>query len=189
MGVTRPKDLTTWSKEEKKEKPRPKTSKSGEMRTIIRVINTDLNGEKPIIHAIRKIKGINYSMSKAICKVANLDPDKKLGSLDDKELEKLETVIKDPLKYNIPTFFANRRKDIETGKDMHLSGMDLTVSRKFDIQRHIDLKTYRGWRHMLGQPVRGQRTRSSFREKGRAVGVMRKDIKLQAKQAEEKEKK
>ena len=66
----------------------------------------------------------------------------------------------------------------------------LETAKKFDIQRMVDLKTYKGIRHMLGLPVRGQRTRSSFR-KGRVVGVVRKAVKLAMKKAEEegKEKK
>jgi small subunit ribosomal protein S13 len=185
MGSMKKKDLD--SVEKKQETPKPRAPKHQEIMTIIRVAGTDLDGEKSVFRAIRKIKGIGFSMGSAICKSAELDPHKKLGDLDEKEMERLESVIKEPLKFNIPVFIVNRRRDIETGKDMHLTGMDLTVSRKFDIQRHVDMRTYRGWRHMLGQPVRGQRTRSSFREKGKAVGVMKKDIKLQAKKAEEKE--
>lgn len=187
MGSMKKKNPDSVEKKEEKEKPKPRAPKHQEIRTIIRVAGTDLDGEKSVFRAIRKIKGIGFSMGSAICKSAELDPHKKLGNLDEKELERLESVIKEPLKFNIPVFIVNRRRDIETGKDMHLTGMDLTVSRKFDIQRYVDMKTYRGWRHMLGQPVRGQRTRSSFREKGKAVGVMKKDIKLQAKKAEEKE--
>jgi len=191
MGVTKPKDeYAKKPKEEKKEIAKPKVEKLREIKTIIRVAATDLDGEKPILQALIKIKGIKYAVSKAICKVGNLDPNQKLKTLTEKEIEKLEEIIKDPIKFGVPLFLANRRRDIETGKDMHLTGLDLDVARKFDIQRYVNLKTYRGWRHMLGQPVRGQRTRSSFREKGRAVGVMRKEIKLQLRKAgEEKEEK
>jgi hypothetical protein len=28
------------------------------------------------------------------------------------------------------------------------------------VQKFVDTKSYRGWRHMMGQPVRGQETRS-----------------------------
>ena len=34
------------------------------------------------------------------------------------------------------------------------------------------IKSYKGWRHAMGQPVRGQRTRSHFR-KGSSVGVIK----------------
>jgi small subunit ribosomal protein S13 len=194
MGSTRLKDKKAEEarlKEEKKETVKHKAEKQVDVRSIVRVLGTDLDGEKPVYRAITKIKGIRYSMSKAVCNASKIDPKKKLGNLDEKELEKLEEVIKEPLKFNIPTYFVNRRRDLATGKDMHLTGMDLTVARRFDIQKQIDMKTYRGWRHMLGQPVRGQRTRSSFRGTGKAVGVVKKEIKLQmAKKPEEvKEKK
>ena len=183
MGSTRIKEKEAEKvekpKEEKKEKVKHKAEKLVDVRSIVRVIGTDVDGEKPVYRAVMKIKGIRYSMSKAICNVAQLEPRKKLIDLDQKELERLEAVIKDPLKFNIPIYFLNRRRDIQTGKDMHLTGMDLTVAKRFDIQRHVDMKTYRGWRHMLGQPVRGQRTRSSFRGTGKAVGVLKKEIKLQ----------
>ena len=179
MGSTRLKDkdaVEAKPKEEKQAKGRHRPEKQVDVRSIVRVVGTDLDGEKPVNRAIMKIKGIRYSMSNAICKVAGIDPKKKLGNLNESEMGNLEDVIKDPLKFKIPTYFINRRRDLETGKDLHLSGMDLTASMRFDIQRHVDIKTYRGWRHMLGQPVRGQRTRSSFRGTGKAVGVMKKSM-------------
>ncbi|HDD71594.1 MAG TPA: 30S ribosomal protein S13, partial [Candidatus Aenigmarchaeota archaeon] len=92
--------------------------------------------------------------------------------LSEAQIEKLEEIIKDPAKFGIPSFLFNRRKDWETGKDLHLTSSELEIQTKFDIQRMIDIKCYKGIRHMLGLPVRGQRTRSSFR-KGRTVGVIR----------------
>lgn len=64
-----------------------------------------------------------------------------------------------------------------------MSGTDIFTATKFDVQKQVDIKSYRGWRHMLGQPVRGQRTRSHFRL-GRVVGVLKKDIKAQGGKAE-----
>jgi len=197
MGVTKPKEE---HKEKAKEEEKPKVEqkkevakpmrieKPKEIKTIVRIANTDLDGEKPVFQALRSIKGVSFIMSKAICKVTNLNPNQKLGTLDPKTIEKLEEVIKEPISFGVPSFLVNRRRDIETGKDMHLIGVDLDMVKRFDIQRYVDLKTYRGWRHMFGQPVRGQETRSSFRQKGKAVGVMKKEIKLQMKKTgEEKE--
>jgi small subunit ribosomal protein S13 len=49
------------------------------------------------------------------------------------------------------------------------------------------MRSYKGVRHQLGQPVRGQRTRSTFRTSKRAVGVMKKSAaKPAAKAAPEK---
>lgn len=191
MGVTKPKDVDAEKqKEEKKPVKRARVDHPKELKVIVRIANTDLDGEKPVLHALRMIKGLSHMMSKAVCKVSGINPSQKLGALDKQTIEKLEEIMKEPEKFGIPQFFVNRRRDIETGKDSHLIGLDLDVAKKFDVQRHIDLKTYRGWRHMLGQPVRGQKTRSSFREKGKIVGVMKKEIKLQmAKKPAEEEKK
>lgn len=169
-------------KEEKKEKPK-RMDKPVEVRNLIRIANTDLNADKSLISGIRGIKGVSYSMAKAVCNVSGFDPATKISALKDVDLAKLEDILRDPLKYGIPIYFINRRKELETGANTHLIGSDLDVAHRFDVQRYVDLRVYRGVRHMLGQPVRGQRTRSSFRQKGRVVGVMKKSIKLEAKPA------
>lgn len=156
--------------------------------SVIRVSGTDLNGEKPLVRAIMGIKGIGWVMSNAICEAGCFDPNQKLKDIGEENVKKIEQIIKDPVKFGIPNYLVNRRRDLETGSDVHLTGADLAVATKFDIQKYVDLKTYRGWRHMLGQPVRGQRTRSKFREKGRVVGVLRKAVKLAAREKEEEKK-
>ncbi len=163
----------------KKEEPKKEEKKKPEVRRdipkqIIRVAGTDLDGEKSVMRALRKIKGISVVTSKAICLVAKIDSSTKLGMLNEAEITNLENVIKNPTNFGVPTFLVNRRRDLATGADIHLTSSDLDIARRFDVQRHINLRTYRGWRHMLGQPVRGQRTRSSFRVTGMAVGVMKK---------------
>jgi small subunit ribosomal protein S13 len=168
--------------EEKKQKEKPKDKG---LRVVVRLVNTDLDGEKKVFYALRKIKGVSYSMAKAICNVAGIDPNEKLGALDENALEKLKDVIKDPAKHGVPVWILNRRKDRESGSDMHVSGVDVKVSEKFDIKDMIDKKSYKGVRHMLGLPVRGQRTKSSFR-KGKTVGVVRKKMRMVAAKAKEK---
>ena len=162
--------------------PEGKTKKHKEkqqMRTIVRVLGTDLDGDKDVFHAILKIKGIGHSFSNAICKAANIDPKKKLGSFTDNEIAELEKAMREPKEIGISAWLLNRRKNIEDGKDVHVSSSDVDVSKKFDIQRMVDKKTYKGVRHMFGLPVRGQRTRSSFR-KGKTMGVVRKSARAAA---------
>lgn len=185
MGTTKIKPEA--EKEEKKEfkkakKPEKKAEESKELRTIVRVTGADLDGEKPLYRALRGIKGISYGMSKAIIDVSGYDGNLKLGSFGEQDIQKIEQIIRNPENYGIPPWMLNRRNDRESGKVMHFSGNDLIVSKKFDIQRMIDIKSYKGIRHMLGLPVRGQRTRSSFR-KGRSVGVVRKAALAQQKAA------
>ncbi len=64
----------------------------------------------------------------------------------------------------------NRRQDIETGEDTHLVTSDIAFSIRNDVEREKTLFSWRGYRHMYGLKVRGQRTRCTGR-KGGAVGV------------------
>jgi len=183
LGTTKLKPMED-EKEEKKEfkkakKPEKQRIESKDLRAIVRVLGADLDGDKPLERAIRGIKGVSYAMGKAVISASGYDGSVKLGSLHEEDIHKIEDVIKYPQNYGIPPWMLNRRKDRETGKDVHFSGVDFEVTRKFDIQRMIDMRSYKGVRHMLGLPVRGQRTRSSFR-KGRVVGVIRKSVLAQA---------
>jgi small subunit ribosomal protein S13 len=67
----------------------------------------------------------------------------------------------------------NRRNDYETGEDKHLIESDLEMCLREDLNRMRKTRSYKGRRHELGLPVRGQRTKSTFR-KGSSVGVRRK---------------
>ena len=93
------------------------------------------------------------------------------------DLKKVEEVILNPLKHDIPTWMFNRRKDYDTGNDKHILTSDLKLQKDNDIKRLKKIKAYRGIRHATGQPVRGQRTRSNFR-RGSAIGVNKKKSKM-----------
>ncbi|MEM4772471.1 MAG: 30S ribosomal protein S13 [Nanoarchaeales archaeon] len=172
---------TISRKEEKKEIEEIKVKKKKEKeikveKPVIRLIDTDIDGTLPIRRAIWKIKGVSFSYGNAVCKVfkevTGIDREFLIGNLNDEQIQILEDIIRNPQKYNIPSWLYNRRKDIYDGKDYHIVGDDVKIKMQFDIKREIELGTYRGWRHKLGQPVRGQRTRSHFR-KGQTVGVIR----------------
>lgn len=142
------------------------------MQNIVRVLNTDLDGDKKIYHALLRVKGISHNFSRAILRAASIDENKRLKDLSDEEISKIEDVAHNPLKYNIPQWMLNRRKDYETGEDKHILGTDIELTVKADVNRLRKIRAYRGIRHELGLPVRGQRTRTSFRH-GRTVGVIR----------------
>jgi small subunit ribosomal protein S13 len=144
-------------------------------RHIVRIANTDLKGDKNINMALHKIKGIGFMFSNFVCYAAKVDPRKITGTISDAEAQKLEDVIRNPAKYNCPVWLLNRRKDYETGQDMHLITTELDLTIDNDLKRMKKVKSYKGVRHMLGQPVRGQRTKSNFRKnKGKvSLGVIR----------------
>ena len=144
---------------------------------LVRISNTDIDGNKQIIASLRKIKGISFMYANMLCKYIKIDPHKKAGSLTDAEVEQFEAILKSPHQFQIPYWMMNRRNDYETGENRHLIVGDLKFSIENDIRRLKKIKSYRGVRHMIGQPTRGQRTRSNFRRnKGKVMGVQRSKV-------------
>ncbi len=156
-------------------KPQEKTKERKEFKHLVRIGDTDLDGSKYILEALRKIKGINMSFSNAICKITNINENKKAGDLSDEEIKKIDDAVKNPVKYNLPKWLYNRRKDYKTGEDVHIIKGKLDFVKDEDIQRMKKIKSYKGLRHQWGLTVRGQRTRSNFRRsKGKGSGFKRK---------------
>jgi small subunit ribosomal protein S13 len=146
-----------------------------QIKYIVRVVNTDLNGNKGIGIALTKIKGIGKTFSNAICAIAGIDPLIKAGLLSDEQLNKLGLIMKSPVEYGFPSWMLNRRNDYESGEDKHLITADLSFTKDNDIKRLRKIKSYKGVRHSSNLPVRGQRTKSNFRRnKGKVQGVSKK---------------
>ncbi len=145
--------------------------------SIVRISGKDVDGSLSIRRAVGKIKGIGSSMASALCIVINdklkIDPSATIGSLNDDQIESVEKIIKDPLGNGIPWYLLNKNKDMETGSNIHIVSNDLVYSTRQDISRHINVGTWRGFRHQYGQKVRGQHTRSTGRT-GATVGVTKK---------------
>ncbi len=141
--------------------------------SIIRILQTDIPGNKQIIVGLTYIKGVSWSICNALCKILKIDSKRKIADLTEKEIETITEFLKNP---KLPEFLLNRRKDFETGEDAHFVGTELDMKKEFDIRRLKKIRSYRGLRHAFGHPTRGQRTRANFRsKKGKtAVGVKRK---------------
>jgi small subunit ribosomal protein S13 len=144
-----------------------------EFRHILRITDTDVDGTLKVPYALKKIKGMSLSLAHAILNKAGIDPHMRAGFLTEEEIEKIEEIIKDPAKHGIPSWLLNRRKDLETGKDMHLISADIILRTKMDIERLKEIKSWRGYRHAYGLKVGGQRTRTTGRT-GKTVGVKKK---------------
>ena len=144
-----------------------------EFKHIVRIADTDLDGNRSVMMALTQIKGIGLRMARAIVNALGLDANKKLGELDDETIERLRKFVEEEIEQHIPAWMFNRRKDPYSGKDLLLLAKDVDFARMLDIERLIRIKCYRGVRHAKGKKVRGQRTRSAGR-KGMTVGVIRK---------------
>ena len=90
--------------------------------------------------ALTAIFGIGRSRARAICNAAGVASSRKIRDLSDTEMDKLrEQVARVPVEGDL-------RREVS-----------------MNIKRLIDLGTWRGKRHRLGLPVRGQRTRTNAR--------------------------
>jgi small subunit ribosomal protein S13 len=90
--------------------------------------------------ALTAIFGIGRSRARVICGAAGVEHSKKIKDLSDNDMDRLrEQVAK-----------------------VQIEG-DLRREVSMNIKRLIDLGTWRGKRHRLGLPVRGQRTRTNAR--------------------------
>lgn len=139
---------------------------------LIRILSKDVEGNLKVYVGLTKIKGISWSLANAICKSLKFDKNRKIGSLSKEEIEKINDFIKNP---KIPAYLLNRKVDFETGENKHLIGSDLELQKEMDIGRLKKIKSYKGYRHAMGLPLRGQRTKSHFRKnKRKSVGIKKK---------------
>jgi len=95
-----------------------------EFKHMVRIARKDIDGNKTMENALTSIKGVGKALSRAIIMSAGYDLNQRIGYLSDEEIERLEEAIKNPAKYNIPSWMINRRNDYETGEDKHLIESD-----------------------------------------------------------------
>jgi len=158
-------------KPEKKTEEKKKSIVSREMPTgrIIRVLQTDISGNKNVYAGLTRIKGVSWAISNAVCIINNLDKHRKMEELSKEEIQKIEETLK---AHKFPKFLLNRKNDFTTGEDTHLLGSDIDLLEELDIKRLKKIRSFRGLRHAMGQPTRGQSTKAHFREnRKRGVGV------------------
>ena len=143
---------------------------STQYENLIRILGNDIPGERKTLIGLTQIRGIGYMFANAMLQILKINPDSRIGTLSEEQVSSIEKMIQDPKSQNFPIWFLNRQKDIETGDDMHLVTSDIAFQIRNDVEREKGVFSWRGYRHMYGLKVRGQRTRCTGR-KGGAVGV------------------
>ncbi|XME00234.1 MAG: 30S ribosomal protein S13 [Candidatus Karelsulcia muelleri] len=91
--------------------------------------------------ALTYIFGIGISTSKKILNNTGIDKNKKVSNWTDNEIKKIRKFISDKIK----------------------TEGELRLEIQLDIKRIMDIGCYRGIRHRLGLPVRGQKTKKNCR--------------------------
>jgi len=143
-----------------------------ELKYIVRILNTDLDGNRSVQMALTGIKGVGRRNAAVLTQQAEIDPSETLGLLSDETISRLRTVV-EAANEHLPVWMKNRRKDLLSGEDKHLMGTELMLTRREELDIMRKTRSYKGIRHERGLRVRGQRTRSTGR-KGATVGVSRK---------------
>jgi small subunit ribosomal protein S13 len=161
------------SKSSKSEKGEKLEVKKG----IVRLVGKDLDGRLKLHRALLKIKGIGHSLRWPLARLIqnrlNIDPEEKIGNLSDEQIEALDNLLLNLDDSVLPAFLLNRRKDIWSGRNVHLLMNDLEFADRQSVELKKKIRSWQGYRHMRGKKVRGQRTKNTGR-RGLAVGVVRK---------------
>lgn len=152
-----------------------KSQPQPQLKEIVRILNTDIKGDANIYYGLTLIKGISWTLSNVICYLLKIQKERKVGSLNDAERKKVEELIKNLDSQNLPAFILNRPRTAD-GRAKHLISSDLDLQIRMDVKRLREIQSYRGIRHALNLPVRGQRTKSHFR-RGKSLGVVKKKLK------------
>ena len=106
-----------------------------------RLLGVDIPNEKKTVISLTYLYGIGEQTARDLCHKAGVDPDKRARDLSDEEISSITTIIE---------------------RDYIVEG-PLRRQVAQSISRLRDIKCYRGIRHRVGLPVRGQRTKTNAR--------------------------
>ncbi len=153
-------------------KPKKDEEENPDFKFLVRIANTDIEGEMPLYLALPKIKGVGRRVSIRIVDNLDLDRYTRIGDMSDEDIDKIQSAIEN-IHEILPHWMMNRQKDYDTGADVHVTASEVQMTRRDDINRLKKARAYRGIRHERGHKVRGQRLKSNGRT-GLVLGVSRK---------------
>ena len=117
---------------------------------MARVAGVAIPDNKKVLYSLTYVHGIGLTSSKKILDIAGIDPEVRVKDLDEASMNK----IRDAISNNLLTEGELKR----------------TVAA--NIKRLKDVGAYRGQRHKLGLPSKGQRTRTNARtRRGKRLAV------------------
>ena len=108
---------------------------------MARIVGVEIPNNKKVLYSLTYIYGIGLSRSKEILQNTGIDPEKRVKDLTEDEINRIAHYINEHYKVE-----GELRQEVQR-----------------NIKRLMDIGCYRGIRHKLGLPVRGQKTRSNAR--------------------------
>ncbi len=106
-----------------------------------RLLGVDIPNDKPTVISLTYLFGVGSKVARELCQKAGIDPSKRARELAEDELSRLGVLLE---------------------RDYVVEG-PLRRQLQQSISRLREIKCYRGIRHRMGLPVRGQRTRTNAR--------------------------
>jgi small subunit ribosomal protein S13 len=106
-----------------------------------RLLGIDIPNDKRTVVSLTYLYGVGEFVARELCQKAAVDPDKRARDLTDQEISRIATILE---------------------RDYVVEG-PLRRNVQQNIGRLREIRCYRGIRHRLGLPVRGQRTKTNAR--------------------------
>ena len=120
---------------------------------MARIAGVQIPNQKRSEIALTYLFGIGKSSAQVILAKAKIDPNKKVGSIEDEALRRLIKIVTEEY-----TIEGEKRSEV-----------------RLNIKRLMDIGAYKGKRHRAGLPVNGQRTKNNARtRKGKVKTVANK---------------
>lgn len=106
-----------------------------------RLLGVDIPNDRKTVISLTYLFGVGNQTARDLCHKAGVDQDKRARDLTDEEVSRIATILE---------------------RDYIVEG-PLRRQVQQNISRLRDIKCYRGIRHRVGLPVRGQRTKTNAR--------------------------
>lgn len=115
---------------------------------MARVAGVDIPNNKKVEIGLTYIYGVGRNTARKVIEQTGIDVTKRIGDLTEQEISSIRKLLEEHYKVE-----GDLRKDIS-----------------LSIKRLMEINCYRGWRHKMGLPVRGQKTRSNARTRRGLAG-------------------
>lgn len=106
-----------------------------------RMMGVDIPNDKQVQYSLTYLYGVGLYLAREVCEKLAIDPTRRASDLTEEELSRISTMLE---------------------RDYTVEG-PLRRQVTQNISRLREIKCYRGIRHRVGLPVRGQRTKTNAR--------------------------